>query len=150
MNGRGITMKLIQSLLRVLFFSLKFVIKMALVIVAITLIAGLVNSCSETGKQRELSAGPCANSWELCSDNSDLINKYKGVVDAQVACKRSAIDRGRYGEPSFPWLSFGRFLPGDDYPKTGIITLIELDARYANQFGAMVQTRVACRYDLAR
>ena len=62
----------------------------------------------------------------------------------------SAKDGARYGAPKFAWFSFGSFLPGGDYPRTGIVTATEPDAQFSNGFGAMVHTRVICQYDLNR
>ena len=45
-------------------------------------------------------------------------------------------------------MSFGTFLKGNDYVKTGRVVVIEPDARFQNGFGAMARSRVECTYDL--
>lgn len=66
----------------------------------------------------------------------------------QVRCQRAAEDRAKYGSPKWPWLSFGSFRGGKDYVETGQVIAIEPDAQFQNGFGAMVHSRVVCRYDL--
>jgi hypothetical protein len=51
-------------------------------------------------------------------------------------------EMAKYGTPEWPWLKFGRFLKGDDFPRTGVISLVEKDAKFSNAFGAMVHVTV--------
>ena len=90
----------------------------------------------------------CKVDWHSCLDNADMVNNYHDWPTVQTRCKSSAKDSAKYGTPEFPWFSFGSFLRGSDYPKTGIVTTIEPDAQFSNGFGAMVHTRVVCKYDL--
>jgi len=110
--------------------------------------------CSATALCAVL-AGPamaddCSSNWKICADNADLANNNTDYgVKAKVACKMAAEDMAKYGTPEWPWLSsFGTFLKGDDYLKTGIVTLIERDAGFKNAFNATVRSRVTCTYDL--
>jgi hypothetical protein len=91
----------------------------------------------------------CSTNWKTCVDNADLANNNSVFnIKAGLACKRAADDMAKYGKGEWPWDSFGTFLKGDDYPKTGIVTLIERDAGFKNGFNATVRSRVVCTYDL--
>ena len=90
---------------------------------------------------------PCKTDWTKCADNSDMVNNFKGWVDVQRGCKRQATDMAKYGTPELAWFPFSSFYPGTDF-STGIVTAIEPDARFSNGFGAMVRSRVVCKYDL--
>jgi hypothetical protein len=94
------------------------------------------------------SADICKTDWKKCSDNAELANNYSGWTTVQSACKIAAEAKAKYGTPKFPWFSFGSFLGGDDYPKTGVVTVIEPDAQFSNGYGAMVHSEVRCIYDL--
>ena len=65
----------------------------------------------------------------------------------QFACKRGANDLAKYGTPEWPWLAFSSFYKGTSY-SSGIVTVVEPDAKFSNAFGAMVRSEVVCEYDL--
>jgi hypothetical protein len=92
----------------------------------------------------------CATNWKTCTDNADLINNGNVKIKMAYACRDTANKQAKYGDPTWPWafLMFGYFHKGDDYPKTGIVTLIEKDARFKNAFNADVHVTVTCTYDL--
>ena len=91
----------------------------------------------------------CKKDWHLCVDNADMANNWDNWSHVQVGCKIAAEKEARYGDgPEWPWLSFSTFLKGDDYPKTGVVTAIENDAKFVNAFNAKVRTKVTCTYDL--
>lgn len=90
----------------------------------------------------------CKTDWSRCSDNSELINNYHDIAKAQVACKSEANERARFGTPEWPWFAFSSFRRGSDAPHTGIVTVIETDAKFSNQFGAMHHVSIICQYDL--
>jgi hypothetical protein len=90
----------------------------------------------------------CGDDWRQCVDNTQLVDHYDGYSRVQSACQRRATEMARYGDPDFPWLSFGTYFTGTDYVETGIAVSIEPRAQFQNGFGAMVNTRVVCRYDL--
>jgi hypothetical protein len=91
---------------------------------------------------------PCKSDWTKCADNSDMANNFDGMSTARYECRRQAIDMAKYGTPEFPWLFyFTAFYPGTNY-SSGIVTVIETDAQFQNGFGAMVHSRVVCKYDL--
>ena len=92
-------------------------------------------------------APSCASDWTVCKDNADMANNFRGWSNIPFACKLAAEDRAKYGSPKWPWFAFGSFLPGDDY-RSGKVTLIERDAQFQNGFGAMVHSRVICKYDM--
>ncbi|WP_376094571.1 hypothetical protein ACE7GA_01395 [Roseomonas sp. CCTCC AB2023176] len=92
----------------------------------------------------------CRTDWRRCADNAQLVNNFRDWALVQTRCKRQATDLARYGDPVWPWFSFGSFLRGDDYPQTGIVVAIEPRAQFGNGFGAKVNSRVTCRYDLNR
>jgi hypothetical protein len=92
----------------------------------------------------------CKEDWHKCTDNADLINNSGKQISMAYACRDEANKQAKYGDPTWPWafLMFGTFHKGDNYPKTGIVTLIEHDARFQNGFGAMAHVNVTCTYDL--
>jgi hypothetical protein len=90
----------------------------------------------------------CKSDWHLCVDNSDFANNYDDRFKIKSACKRAAEDRAKYGDVEWPWLAFSSYIPGDDYPKTGIIKVAEKDAKFTNGFNAKVRSFVSCTYDL--
>ena len=110
---------------------------------AILIIAGVSGN-------KESSKPACKSDWHLCADNEDLVNNYSGIISAKVDCKFEAAKLARYGDPKFPFSSFGRFYIGKDYMTTGVMILLEKDAQFQNGFGAMVHSTVTCKYDLAR
>lgn len=92
---------------------------------------------------------PCKSDWSKCADNSEMANSNGWYWSrAQVKCKHAADEHARYGTPKWPWLYFSTFKPGTDYVTSGIALLIEPDAQFQNGFGAMVHSKVICKYDL--
>lgn len=96
--------------------------------------------------------GSCKTDWRSCRDNEDLLNNFKGYFDVKYDCQKNASERASYGTPVWPGMwsggAFGRFMIGDDYVKTGIVTAVEADAQFQNGFGAMAHSTVICKYDL--
>jgi tetratricopeptide (TPR) repeat protein len=101
----------------------------------------------KTKRDAELAA-LCPSDWTKCADNEQLVNKYSRWIHAQVACKMEANSQAKYGDPVWPWLAFSSFYGGKDYVTSGVAVIIEPDAKFQNGFGAMVHSRVVCRYDL--
>jgi hypothetical protein len=66
----------------------------------------------------------------------------------QYDCKTEATAKARYGEPEWPSYYFGHFLTGKDFVTSGVAVVVEPDAKFQNGFGAKVDSRVVCRYDL--
>lgn len=91
----------------------------------------------------------CKTDWRQCHDNTDLATNFHGTRMAAASCHVAAIDQARYGTPTFPLVPFGVFRTGTDGPRTGMITLIENDAKFQNSFGAMARAKVTCRYNLS-
>jgi hypothetical protein len=95
----------------------------------------------------------CKEDWGLCKDNSDLVNNFGDYFTIQDACQTEANHEARYGTPVWPsfWSGgpFGTFLNGTDYATTGMVVAIEPDAQFQNGFGAMVHSKVVCKYSLA-
>lgn len=89
----------------------------------------------------------CANDYTKCADNEDMVNHYEGMATAQSACKTKVDDSVRYGEPKWGWVPFGSFRVGTDFPKTGLVKIVEPDVQIPNGFGAMEHTRVECWYN---
>jgi hypothetical protein len=97
----------------------------------------------------EAAAPICKNDWHLCKDNEDMVSNWKNWDHVQASCHVEAENSAKYGDgPDIPWGSFKTFLRGDNYPKTGIVTLIENNAKFVNAFNAKVRTKVTCTYDL--
>ena len=92
--------------------------------------------------------GSCRVEWRSCKDNLQMVNTYSHWRRVRVECRSAATQLMRYGEPNFPWFAFRSFLQGDDYPRAGIVTVIEPRAQFRNGLGAVVSGRVVCRYDL--
>lgn len=94
----------------------------------------------------------CAGNYKSCKDNADLINNYDQmgkIFDAKVACKRAIGDHVKYGSPEWGALvGFGSYRRGDDFPKTGIIMLVDDNVKIQNMYGTKVNSTVACEYDL--
>jgi hypothetical protein len=99
---------------------------------------------NNTGSSSHEAAASCKSDWTKCADNREMANNFDGYHKAEYACKRQATDLAKYGTPEWPWFAFGSFYPG---PNTGIVTLIEPDAKFQNGFGAMAHSRVECEYD---
>ncbi|WP_395495816.1 hypothetical protein [Acetobacter sp. KSO5] len=93
----------------------------------------------------------CSEDWKACKDNADLMNNYSKAIDARVTCQMEAEQGAKFGTPVFPsvWSggSFHSFLNGSDYPKKGYAILIENNAQFQNQYGAMVHSTVFCKYN---
>ncbi|MFT8334701.1 MAG: hypothetical protein ABF628_00835 [Acetobacter orientalis] len=93
----------------------------------------------------------CKQDWHKCKDNSDMANNYMNNNEARAACEMASEKNAEYGTPEFPgfWSggAFGSYKLGNDAPKTGAIQLIEKNAKFQNQFGAMVHSTVLCNYD---
>lgn len=93
---------------------------------------------------------PCQTDFKRCVDNAELVKIYRAKSDISLstACKLTAQKFSRYGEPSLPFSSFQRYLPGSDYISSGIAVLFETEGRYANAFGTMVNRYAICRVNL--
>jgi hypothetical protein len=90
----------------------------------------------------------CRSDWTKCADNEQLVNSYSDWSLVKVRCKRAANDSAKYGNPDWPWFSFGTFYKENNYVTSGIAVAIEPDAQFSNGFGAMVHSKVICTYDL--
>lgn len=110
------------------------------------------SSAPAQSQNQTVSSDACRSDWRKCRDNGDLVNHYGGLYLARAACKEAANDKASYGTPEWPgfWSggAFGTYLRGTNYVTSGIVTLIETDAKFQNGFGAMVRSRVFCEYDL--
>jgi hypothetical protein len=103
---------------------------------------------AERKKQAELAEAACRNDWSKCSNNGDVVNKYKDWFSVQYDCKDAANRQARFGTPEWSSYFFSSYYPGDDYLKTGIATLVEKDALFQNGFGAKVHSQAICKYNL--
>jgi len=87
--------------------------------------------------------------YKDCADNAAVINNYRGIFDAKVACAVAVDDNVKYGSPDWSWLvRFGHSYGGDDFVKTGIIRIVDDEVKIQNMYGAMERSRVECEYDL--
>lgn len=115
----------------------------------VAMTAGIMSGCSvdETSPH-----GPCKLDWKKCADNAEIMNEAPGpAIHAQVACKMAANRLAKFGTPEWPsWPSpvFSTFNAGDSALKTGILILVEKDAKFSNGFGAMAHVEVRCTYDM--
>ncbi len=98
-------------------------------------------------------AESCENDWRACADNSDLANNFTGMTSARVACRETANEQAKFGTPIWPgfWSggAFGHFEDGNSYILIGKALLIEPDAQFQNEYGAMAHKYVVCLYDLS-
>jgi hypothetical protein len=93
-------------------------------------------------------APTCKTDWHQCRDNTDLVENSNLIIGAQIACKSKANELAKYGDPEWPWLPFGTYFKGSEAPKTGILRLVEKEAKFQNAFSAMAHVAVDCTYDL--
>lgn len=101
--------------------------------------------------QQRTGGATCKEDWHKCKDNTDLANNYVKNYEARAACEMASENNAEYGKPEFPgfWSggAFSAYTLGNDAPKTGMLQLIENNAKFQNQFGAMVHSTVFCKYD---
>ena len=90
----------------------------------------------------------CESDWTKCADNAEIVRSYKGWLNVQVACRIAAIETAKYGTPTWPFVPFQGFSEGKTYVESGLVVVIEPEAKFPNATGAMVRSRVACTYDL--
>lgn len=112
----------------------------------------LVTAPDKTSDNQASAQAPsCENDYKLCKTNEDLINNFDHMgrmIDAKVACKQSINNHVKYGSPDWAFHEFGSFKRGDDFPKTGIILLVDSSVKIQNMFGAKVNSTVLCEYNL--
>jgi hypothetical protein len=93
----------------------------------------------------------CLLDWSKCTDNEQMVNYFGGWSRAQDACKDAANRRALYSTPVWPHNYFTFYFSRSeayDYVKSGTAILIEHDAQFQNEYGAMEHKRVECAYDL--
>ena len=130
-------------------------IKKVFLVIAIVFFGGafigsfLPDSRDANGVHGAVAGTSCATTWQRCVDNADLVNHWDGYSHVKSACKTETEKRVRYGDGvEWPWLAFGRFYGGDNYPKNGMVSAIEQEARITNAFNTKTRTQVTCTYDL--
>ncbi len=106
------------------------------------------NVMNDAPVRRVAEVSSCQSEWSRCRDNADLVENYSGMANVRAECRTRADEKAQYGTPEWPWVKFGKYRAGDDYPKTGMIVIGEADARFQNGFGAMAHVAVSCLYDL--
>lgn len=117
------------------------------------IVATFVSGCGENSKTDNQSKNKvplqnnCVNNYKACPDNEALINNYPHT-QAKVSCESAVEGHVKYGTPNWSWGSFGKFYQGDDYVKTGIIRIADDGVQIQNMYGAMVNSKVECEYDL--
>lgn len=106
-----------------------------------------------TAAERNLALDLCQNDWTKCSDNADMIEYYSKMNEAREACERSLVENAApFGELEYPPTSrpeptFGSFYPGNEYPKTGVVKIIQPRVRISSGTGAPVVSAVECWYN---
>lgn len=90
----------------------------------------------------------CKTQWKLCTDNGDMANNYENWSWVKGRCGEAADKTAKYDDPKWSWKTFSYIIRGDDYPKTGIVTLVDQDVKFQNKFGTYVKSKVTCEYDL--
>jgi hypothetical protein len=126
----------------------------ALGIVAILVMAsGEHKDVGDGGDRVDKTSNLCQKNWEKCADNADLINNFVDnnlsvKSDIMNDCTNGAEKLTKYGTPKWSWIKFGKFKSGDDFPKTGVIFIVDDEAMFQNEFGAYKHVMVNCEYDL--
>ncbi|WP_315736290.1 MULTISPECIES: zinc ribbon domain-containing protein [unclassified Bradyrhizobium] len=120
----------------------------ASVFVLLLVFIGVGAIIGDRDDEKEKANPTCKSDWRRCSDNADLVNNFRDISYGQASCKTEAQKLAKFGEPKFPFLAFSTFYKGDNYVKSGIVTLVEKEAQFQNGFGAMVHSTVICKYDL--
>lgn len=102
----------------------------------------------EEWKSLQAKIDACKDDWAACGDNETLIEHYKGISEAKSACRNATNSSAKYGDPDWGWGFFGTYYTGTKYVETGVVRLIDDRVKIMNGFGAMVNVRVECSYDL--
>jgi hypothetical protein len=104
---------------------------------------------SPTNSETYANHDACKADWSKCTSNAELVHEYKGWMKAQVRCKSEANASAKYGTPKWrSYIEFGEYEIGMDYVTTGVAVLVEPDVQFQNGFGAMVNSKARCTYDL--
>jgi len=90
----------------------------------------------------------CRNDYIACASQEELVDTYQDMTEAHTSCKRAARKLSRYGDADLPFFSFESYFPYENSAKSGKISLIENNARFQNEFGAMEHVKLKCAYDL--
>ena len=127
----------------------------------LAIIAGLVAYLSfgigSSGGDKETLAetdpeARCAENWEMCRDNADLVNYSSKADDARRACVAAVNEAGKYGAPKWcsSWMceDFPSYQTGTNAPNDGLITLIDDHVRTQNGLGVFVPSTVYCTYNI--
>ena len=94
-------------------------------------------------------ADKCRSDWKLCTSQTQLVEKNVDVAIAKSRCKSYVNDDAIYGKPKWSFLSaFDTYRSNEQSFRTGILTLIDGKVQFQNGFGAIVNARVTCRFDL--
>jgi hypothetical protein len=117
-------------------------------LIGIMVIIGIFAIIESSGQSN---LNSCAGDWHKCADNEDLVNNYDKMMDAKIDCQSAANKLATYGTPKWGYEIgiFSKFYRGNDYPRTGIVRLIDDDVQFSNMFGGMQHYIVSCKYDLA-
>jgi hypothetical protein len=75
---------------------------------------------------------------------------YAGRSAAQAACVVAANKAATRGAVKLPLQPFEMFHGGVHYVQSGIVTLIEPEAKYSDEQGEMLSKTITCEFDLAR
>jgi hypothetical protein len=84
-------------------------------ILVVVLLVGIALSSGDHTTQRTAQEDSCRSDWTKCVDNEQLVNRYSDWSNIQMECKHAANDRAKYGNPNWPWLSFGTFHTGNNH-----------------------------------
>jgi len=90
----------------------------------------------------------CRNDYTACASQEELVDTYPDMTEAHTSCKRAARKLSSYGDADLPFFSFESYFPYENSAKSGKISLIENNARFQNEFGAMEHVKLKCAYDL--
>jgi len=91
---------------------------------------------------------PCVSNWRKCDDTSDLVENNDHIKMARQRCESAAARQANYGEPEFPFFSFTSYYSDEKAIEKGKVTLLEDQAKFENQYGAMAKVEARCIYDL--
>jgi len=102
----------------------------------------------EGSREKSANSNNCVSDWRKCNNTSELVENNDQITMAQQRCETAADRQANYGEPEFPFIAFSSYLPDEEAFEKGKVTLLEDQAKFENQYGAMTKVEARCVYDL--
>lgn len=114
-----------------------------LTIIGIVFMSFLGSNTEDTHKE-------CRKKFQNCKDNRELVEFYKSPNNRLISeeCKIESKKIAKFGEPEFESSPFSKFYKGDSYLIDAQAVLIDEEVKFSNGFGAKVNSKAICNYDL--